>query len=154
MKQFFSSKTIASIFLILCTLSIVLVITCVGFTNKNILFQTLEAHHDSFSELYFQNNENILSKPAKITDFTAVPYSFSFSIHNLENKPMKYSYVVSLSGYENKTIDSKTVWLEDSQATTIKETVILPNKIPTRTKITVTLANKNQEIFFWIGGNE
>lgn len=109
---------------------------------------------EAFTELYFQSNEHLPSKPAVITDFTAVTYTFSFNIHNLEGKDMTYTYAVTTVGEKNQTIDQRSILIKNNQTKTISESFILPNAITTRTKVTVTLLNKKQSIFFWMGGVE
>lgn len=124
------------------------------YTNRQIISNVITPKPVSFTELYFQNNESLPSKPKVIKDFTAVPYTFSFTIHNLENKDMKYSYTVSISGQSNETIDTKSVFVANGDSKTISETFYLPNQVTTRTKVTVTLANKDQQVFFWMGGGK
>lgn len=107
---------------------------------------------DSFTELYFDNNENLPQKPSVILNYDAVPYTFSFTIHNVEHADMSYEYEVLLSGETNTQTDGKTVFIKNGATKTIPETFILPNNILTRTKVTVRLINTNEEIFFWTGG--
>lgn len=127
------------------------------YKNRVVVVKTfssaLHVQPESFTELYFQNNETILSKPKTILNYDAVPYTFAFTIHNMENKDMHYSYEVSMVGEANKILDKQTISLKNGQSKTIAETFVLPNAILTKTKITVAILNKNNlYISFLTGG--
>src|SRR5258706_11351805 len=73
------------------------------YQNRQILAHDLStaisAKPEAFTELYFENNENL---PTKIIDDIQFSYSyptlalftFKFTVHNMEDKDMNYSYDV------------------------------------------------------------
>jgi len=116
-----------------------------NFMNAILLATTVKP--ETFTELYFENHLNL---PSKIkSDQT---YSFSFTIHNLENKKMAYLYEVYLQGKGNSVklpIDQNRVTIKKNQYKTIHETFSINAPI-VRSEIIVNLINKNQQIDFWV----
>ncbi|MDE2025910.1 MAG: hypothetical protein KGJ07_05430 [Patescibacteria group bacterium] len=120
----------------------------------SVVLKTFQAKKTPFTELYFENNEHLPSKPNIITNYNAVPYTFSFTIHNLEYNDMNYSYIIKMEGVKNVIIDKSNIPIKDNEKKTITETFVLPNKIDIKTLISVSLLNKNQTISFWLGGQQ
>src|SRR5579872_1281981 len=59
----------------------------------------LSVKPEPFTELYFENNENLPQKITNNTQFihlhpTLALFTFQFTIHNLEGKNMRYPYEV------------------------------------------------------------
>lgn len=99
---------------------------------------------ETFTELYFENHTQLPTKIEKGKE-----YSFSFTIHNLENQDMVYPYTVYLQRDNVKTtIFQKIVTLKKDEYKTIEETVG-PFKA-LRTMIGIELTDKNQNIDFWM----
>lgn len=99
---------------------------------------------ENITELYFNNHTQL---PNKI--IPGQQYTFSFTIHNLENKDMEYPYVVYLQSDGKKTIlYQDKISIKKDGYETIKETVG-PFKY-FRTKVVVELTGKNQIINYWL----
>ncbi|MBI5122785.1 hypothetical protein HZA75_02890 [Candidatus Roizmanbacteria bacterium] len=106
---------------------------------------------EKFTELYFEDNthlpikinKDLLNKP--IADL----YSFRFTIHNLENKDMKYTYAVYLLDPEKIIFDQGEINIKINESKTIDEKFYMPSIYP-RTKVVVNLVDQNQLIFFWM----
>lgn len=114
----------------------------------------------SFTELYFENHTKLPTKITKKATDSLTPkqtvYSFAFTITNRENKEMDYTYEIYREEDDtNKTtlIDKGKVFIYNNNSKTIKETYTMPNTYP-RTKIVVNLIEKNQQIAFWMKGQE
>lgn len=114
--------------------------------KKNVSLAT-SAIPENFTELYFENHLQ-LPKSTTIDN----PQTFSFTIHNLENKTMTYPfeiYVQDTNG-SRSGIMNNTLTLKHNERKTITETFAMTEPIK-RAKVVVLLLNKNQEIHFWIG---
>ena len=100
---------------------------------------------ETFTELYF---ENPLSLPSKVN--LSEENNFKFTIHNLENKDMEYSYEVYIDINGGKqVIDKSSVLIKNNGYKTI--TVNFKITIPMqRFKVAVNLINKKQQIDFWM----
>ena len=97
----------------------------------------------AFTELYFADSAN-LPQVIKANQ----KYNFSFTIHNLEQKTIRYTYEV-LSG--NTVLDQKSVNLQNGENKIIPENIGPFKK--TRTEIIVEIINPintNQSISFWM----
>ena len=104
---------------------------------------------ETFTELYFENH---LSLPSKVE--IDRPYTFAFTIHNLENKDMNYPYEVYLNVKGEKLfIQKKSVFVKKNEYKTINEEFTLA-LLNVRVNILVNLINKNQSIDFWIEGSK
>lgn len=100
---------------------------------------------ETFTELYFENH---LSLSDKIILFNN--NNFKFTIHNLENKDMEYSYEVYINmNGEKQVIDKNTALVKNNEYKTISENFIITVPIQ-RVKIVVNLIGKNQQIDFWM----
>jgi len=103
---------------------------------------------EKFTELYLENH-NKLPKETLVNN----PYSFRFTIHNLEHQLMEYPYeiyIVDASGSARVDEDTGRVTLKHDQYKTITQTFTLMSQF-TRAKVVVNLIDKNQSIHFWIG---
>lgn len=100
---------------------------------------------ETFTELYFENH---LALPT--TAVKEQSYDFNFTIHNLENKDMQYTYNMYIQiGNQKQSLDKKTVFIKNNEYKTITEGFKLTEDIE-RARIVINLINKNQEIAFWI----
>ena len=98
-----------------------------------------------FTELYFEDH---LSFPDKITIFEE--NNFEFTIHNLENKDLEYSYEVYIdTDGEKQIILMDSVLIKNNENKTIAADFTIEAPIQ-RSKVVVNLIGKNQQIFFWI----
>ena len=100
---------------------------------------------ETFTELYFEDH---LSLPNKIVLYEK--NSFEFTIHNLENKDMDYSYEVYIDmNGEKQVIDESSVLIKSNEYNTIAVdyTITIPVQ---RAKVIVNLIGKDQQIHFWI----
>jgi len=114
-------------------------------TVKNTIALATTIKPETFTELYF---ENYLKLPSVVTPDQQC--SFSFTIHNLENRDMQYHYVVYLqTGKWRQVIADKTVFVRNNHSLTIPEIFQAPNA-KTKSEVVVDLINKNQQIGFWI----
>lgn len=103
---------------------------------------------ETFTELYFENHLNLPSTANKEKE-----YSFEFTIHNLEYKEMNYPYEVYIeTNGTKKYIEKKSVSLNHDNFVTIKQEFSVNEA--TRSAVVVNLINKNQEIRFWMEGEE
>jgi hypothetical protein len=102
---------------------------------------------ERFTELYFDNHLNL---PKSNT--LKQPQTFSFTIHNLENKTIDYPYEIYIedTAGSRSGIITNSVRISHDQVKTITESfeILAPVK---RAKVVVNLMNKKQEIHFWIG---
>ena len=110
---------------------------------------------ETFTELYFENHTELPTLVASPDEFTWYNnpntnlYQFSFTIHNLENKDMFYNYEIYSFEHEQAVIDQGRVFIKNNQSKTITENFTLPSD-SSRTKVTVNLINKKQQISFWV----
>jgi hypothetical protein len=121
-----------------------LVVECVPSLKEALILATT-VKPETFTELYFENH---LSLPSKIAYY--IEKDFKFTIHNLENKDMEYSYEVYIDvNREKKMIDKSSVLIKNNEYKTITEdfTITVPMQ---RVKVVVNLINKNQQIHFWM----
>lgn len=102
---------------------------------------------EAFTELYFEDHLNLPKQVASSQE-----YSFQFTLHNLEDKNMKYRYEVYLDiGDEKLFLDKGTIFLKNNEYKTTQE-IFTKNGSLYKGKIVVNLINKNQQISFWIEG--
>lgn len=106
---------------------------------------------ERFTELYVENH---LRLPK-----TYVPggnNSFSFTVHNLEHESMIYRYKVeAISTQSARIIDTGSFELPHDGFKSISEK-IASQDAQIRTKINISLENKDQSIHFWVdtAGNQ
>jgi hypothetical protein len=118
-----------------------------NFMNAFALATTV--NKETFTELYFQNH---LTLPNKIVPKKT--YSFSFTIHNLENRDMNYPYkVYFIAGDEKLLIDQGYANIKNKQSESFDEYFMVDSPI-IRNQIVVELPSKNQQIDFWVEGEE
>lgn len=106
---------------------------------------------EKFTELYLENH---LQLPK--TYQRGKSNAFAFTVHNLEHEPMKYEYVVEAIATESsRLIDRGSFELKHDEYKTISER-IASTEAQQRTKINISLENKDQSIHFWIdkSGNQ
>ena len=103
---------------------------------------------ESFTELYFEDHFIL---PAKVNANSV--HAFKFTIHNLENQNITYPYEVyaDLGNGGKLSIEKNKVSLKNNEFKTIEEKFIALDPFK-KIKITVILTNKNQQINFWMEG--
>ena len=131
---------------VLCLLSvlgIILSANSIPSINEAITLATTQKP-ETFTELYFENH---LDLPKTVKPKT--PYTFTFTVHNVEYKDMEYSYVVYLQRDDQKiVIDQGSLNLRKDGSQSVKENFGPLKNI--RSKIVVELTNQNQQIDFWL----
>lgn len=106
------------------------------------------AQTENYTELYFENHQKL---PAVVVPSHV--YSFSFTIHNLENKDMNYSYEVYSQVGDNKfPINTGTIQLKNDEYRTVTNSFVLSHSF-NKAEVVVNLINKDQQIDFLIGEN-
>lgn len=111
---------------------------------KEVIVMATTRIPETFTELYFENHINLPKTIERRKE-----YSFTFTIHNLENKDMDYPYIVYLQRDDQKTIiDSGNVFVKNNEFISIEKTAGPLKNL--RSKIVVELTNKNQIISFWM----
>lgn len=152
-------QNVRSVIFVVLSGIVALVFIALGFLAyiyKDQIVQAFQKKPENFTELYF---ENYTSLPTKIVLPTTVPYvkqttadySFAFTIHNLENKDMNYTYEVYEIGADKTVLDKKTVEIKNGEHKTITENYSMPLTYP-NTQVLVSLPDKNQHIAFWMWG--
>jgi uncharacterized membrane protein len=130
--------------------NILIAISVIGIVSVLILIFTTKTT-ESFTELYFEDHQNLPSLYA--TD----DYEFAFTIHNLENQEMVYSYQVSIEYYDNeKLIDTNllsesNVLLQHNESATITEEFKITED---HDYAKVMIQANEQEIHFWLRSEE
>lgn len=105
----------------------------------------MQSQTQSYTELYMEDH---LTLPATVR--AATPLNFRFTIHNLENKNMSYSYEVyaQIKG-ASITIDRGIIGLLHNEYKSITEKYVLPPAFA-KAKIVVNLIEKKQQITFLV----
>lgn len=106
---------------------------------------------ERFSELYLENHLQLPKSYVRGGN-----NSFTFTVHNVEHKPMKYEYVVDAISTESARIITKGSFeLEHDAYKSVTARIASP-EAATRTKINISLENKDQSIHFWVdkAGNQ
>lgn len=120
---------------------------------------------ETFTELYFEDHTHLpkeFVQPTPSTKRTRAAaislnqktYTFSFTIHNLENKDMSYHInVFKQTENDNTALEQKDIVVKNNESKTIQETFILADQHP-KIKFVVDLTNKKQQIAFWMPDTE
>ena len=123
--------------LIAISLIAITIVTFFIFTTKTT---------EPFTELYFEDHLNLPKtiEPGKY-------YAFEFTVHNLENKQMDYEYQMTIETDQPfpKPTNTGFITLENNETKTTKQNFKISKEFQTA-KITVTLAEQDQEIHFWV----
>jgi len=100
---------------------------------------------ETFTELYFENHQNL---PSQVE--AGEKYTFAFSVHSVEKETMTYPYNIYIQA-NNKKIPVKkgSFSLNPDQKKTFHEEFIA-SSYTTPAEVVVNLVNKNQNIDFWI----
>src|SRR5579883_2869159 len=145
------NKKNSIIFIIICLLILTNVFLHTSFKNvtkpvQQIFYSiNIIPKPETFTELYFNNNDTL--------PFEILPqktYSFSFIIHNLENKPMTYQYSAYIQTYNNKiplTKGTKSLYYDKFAKIPI---TFSTDSALLKSKVIVALVNKKQTISFWV----
>lgn len=135
------------------SLLLIIVYFLIGFTKfigsipqvKEAVVLATTKKPETFTEVYFEDHTNLPKTIKKHEE-----YSFVFTIHNLEYKDMKYSYIVFLQRDNQKIIlDQGNLNLKDNEFKSVKEDFGPLKNL--KAKIVVEIINKNQQIDFWMG---
>lgn len=111
---------------------------------KEVIALATTRKPETFTELYFEDHINL---PKTITRWQQ--YTFSFTIHNLENRDMEYPYIVYLQRDLQKIIIYQgSVYVKNNEFKSIENTIGPLKNL--RSKIVVELVDKNQIIDFWM----
>lgn len=123
--------------LIAASLIAIIVVTALIFTNKTT---------EPFTELYFEDHQNLPKDIEPNRDYT-----FRFTIHNMENQKVDYTYKIGIQGGEPfpTTISMGFMKLENNEARTISQAFRLPEGSESA-KVIVELEGRDQEIHFWV----
>lgn len=125
------------------------------YQNRQTISLATSVKPEAFTELYFENHTELPRLMAYPNQFTWYDnastnlYSFSFTINNLENKPMNYPYEVYSFEHNKILIDQGKLFINPNESKTLTEQFTLSNN-HSRTKVVVNLIEKNQQISFWI----
>lgn len=112
--------------------------------TKNAVMLATTAKPETFTELYFEDHNNL---PHIIKQYWE--YSFTFTVHNLENKDSNYPYEVYLQRDSQKTL-IETGELNINKDDRKSVNVIFGPLQNSKAKIVVELLNRNQSISFWM----
>jgi hypothetical protein len=100
---------------------------------------------ETFTEVYFENHENL---PSRVE--AGEKYTFTFSVHSEEQQNMTYPYSIYIQTNTKRIpIKNGNFSLTPNQKKTFKETFIAPS-YKNVAKVIVNLNNINQNIDFWI----
>jgi len=130
-----------------------LVLFLLLFTDKSSIVAMLNKYNllpqpERFTELYFEDHDK-LPKQLIATEEA----KFKFTVHNLEYEPFTYNYKVeALSTESAKLLHEGSFTLNHDEYKTIGQRISTA-EAQVRTKINVSLENKNQSIHFWVNGN-
>ncbi len=146
-------KIISYTFFAIAALIILWLASLTLYQNRQTISLATSIKPENFTELYFEDNAHLpLKIKQKNTNLFINPadsYSFKFTIHNLENKEMKYHYEVYILDPNKVVFDQGEVNIQNNESKTIDETFYMPSIYP-RTKFVVNLIDKNQQIAFWM----
>lgn len=100
---------------------------------------------ETFTELYFENHQNL---PSRVE--AGEKYTFAFSVHSVETQPMTYPYRIYIQANNKKfPVKNGSFSLNPDQKKTFHEE-FTTSSYTTPAKVVVELINKNQSIDFWI----
>jgi len=154
MKQIHTAK-INIRFLIKIGLFVIAIAVIIGLAQyaysfpaiKDAIAMATTVKPETFTELYFENHASL-----PMTIIYNQIYSFSFTIHNLENKDVNYQYEIYIDIQGNKVpIDADSIVIKNGDYKTISEKYTLVPPIQ-KAQVVVTLKNNNQSIDFWTEG--
>lgn len=130
--------------------NILIAISIIGIIVILVLIFTTKTT-ESFTELYFEEHQNLPS------EYTLGEYEFAFTIHNLENQDMDYSYNVYIEYYDNdefvksETIEAKNVLIANNETKTLTETFKISEE---HDYAKVAVETNEEEIHFWLRSGE
>lgn len=131
-----------------CTLLVI----CIGLAICGVFYawSISAALPETFTELYFENPAQL---PSKVIPHQQ--YVFQFTLHNLEDKDMEYSYEVDAEVAPGMFVafDKGTIFVKKNEYKTIREAFVTASAFP-KHEIIVNLINKKQAIDFWIEGDK
>ena len=100
---------------------------------------------EKFTELYFENHQNL---PSRVE--AGEKYTFAFSVHSEEQVPMTYPYRIYIQTDKKRIpVQTGTFSLVQDQKKTFQEKFLAPSYNKSA-EVVVELVNKNQSIDFWI----
>ena len=135
--------------------TVIFILTVIALIILSILFErplhTILANNhllpepETFTEIYFENHQNL---PSKVE--AGETYTFAFSVHSVEQQPMTYPYTIYIEENNKKTsIKNGTFSLNPDQKKTFHEQFIA-SSYTTPAEVIVNLVSKSQNIDFWI----
>jgi hypothetical protein len=138
-----SRRRVATALILLGSIVVVLLVAFLVIPNHNgELLNPTADHSEPLTELYFEDH---LRLPT--TFLPGAEETFRFTIHNLENKPTTYTYVVSVN---NAPITNpQRLTLANGAAKSVSTDVPLDVKTP-RAYVDIELTNINQAIGYWV----
>lgn len=146
-----SIKTYPFLLIFLCIFIVVFVPAHADSIKKRLMNMYLWRVPAANTELYFKDHKNL---PITIPENGVV--KFSFIINNKELERMGYSYkVTSYSDITKSTqiLDEGRLSLENQDMAEIPVNISITPTLQ-RTKVSVVLLEKNQEISFWLGESQ
>lgn len=122
--------------------------------DRNSVIAALHRHQllpqpERFTELYLEDH---LALPRSYNPKRN--NSFTFTVHNLEHKPMDYVYVVEAISTESARIISRGNFRLEHDGYKSVTAKIASTEAQVRTKINISLENKDQSIHFWVDKSE
>lgn len=134
---------------IILSITVAIVYSLLNPTVKKAITMATTVMPETFTELYFENHINLPTKT-----IANIPYSFSFTVHNLEHKDMVYPYEVYISsGSARQTISTGIFTLAQNAYKNVVITYTLPQEV-LHEEVVVNLRNKNQQINFFVNNKE
>jgi len=129
----------------LCIISFFAITHSPTIQNTMVLATTIKP--EPLTELYFENNTKL---PHTIN--ASHPYAFTFTVHNLEDRDMKYPYKVYADlGTERLPIEEGIISLKKDGYKSVSER-FATTSLNGRIKIVVELTDQQQQIDFWVEG--
>jgi len=145
MKKKIAKKIGLSVLVVCLIAGIILLFIYIPSFKKAIILAT-SVQPETLTELYFEDH---LSLPEKVV--LSDENGFKFTIHNLEDKDIEYTYSVyiEIDGEKDIIIDSSSILIKNNEFQTITESFALTTPVG-RARVIVELINKDQYISFWI----
>jgi uncharacterized membrane protein len=131
-------------------IAVIIALVVFTFYFERSLLTILSNNHllpepETFTELYFENHENL---PSKVE--AGETYTFAFSVHSEEYRNMTFPYAIYIQTDKKRIPITKGQFsLMQNQNKTFNEKFTAP-ALTDGAEVVVNLENKNQDIDFWI----
>jgi hypothetical protein len=132
-------------FVIIFILLLVILLIIYNPVIRDEFTSALSMEPEPLTELYFEDHLDLANEVTLLEE-----NSFSFTIHNLENKDINYEYkvfIVSENGEYILEEDSVFIKADEFSTIEVKYIVEMPAE---RLKVVVDLPDFDQDIAFWI----